>query len=196
MEQIEGCRATILLTPGGTTSSRKWRSLRLQAHRMCTGRRLGTFYTRPPLPFLSVNYPPSDRPWVWVQVKKQQKMTSGQFKSQEVFPGKVLGQWVEGPRGHQLQEAQGLRGTLWGLCSHRYQCSFWRGCDWTTAGGSQPVKGLAFPFHRASCALVFCLKHLSPCSSHPSGDSLVTPHRPSQAVRPKQVSPFFSSLSL
>lgn len=57
--------------------------------------RLKSFYTRLALPIMSVNPLPSNRPWVWGQVHRQQQMISGQFKPQELYTGKSLGQRVD-----------------------------------------------------------------------------------------------------
>lgn len=53
--------------------------------------RLKSFHTKLSPPLMSADYPPSDSPWVWGQVNRQQKMISGQFQPQEVFIGKFLG---------------------------------------------------------------------------------------------------------
>ena len=103
MEQTEGYRGMILLTLGFP-----WRQyfpgmerfgsigLRHTVYTECVLCaknlpkeivRLVSFYTRLSLPWLSVDYPLSNRPWVLGQVGRQQQVISGHFSSQEVFTG-------------------------------------------------------------------------------------------------------------
>lgn len=166
--------------------------------------RLKSVHTKLSPPFMSADYPPSDSPWVWGQVKRQQKMISGQFQPQEVFTGKLLGkreaeqpasEGAGGP-GHTYAPGPEFSSDSSSKFPDRIRLV---SCWWPTAlkvPGSPLPQGLPAPWS-------LCLERSSPCSPCPSAISfkVTSSQSPSQTTHQKQAPFFFitvaiSSLSL